>query len=318
MWACVVALAQSAEHWIVAPEVTGSTPVGHPTIPPKIDQNVVAPVLGAGASPGSRREFTHRPRTAAAHEWHDRQVTTLDFGRFEALTFDCYGTLIDWETGILAGLRQVLDRHGVREPDDELLERYAAAEAALEAGPYRPYREVLAGGLERVAASYRVTPGPDEVARFGGSVADWPAFPDSPAALARLAGRFRLGILTNCDDDLFAASNARLGVTFEWIVTAEQARGYKPRQANFELLLERLAVPPERILHVAQSLYHDHVPAKALGLTTVWIDRRRGRTGFGATPPAEARPDATFQDMTGFAAAATPDWRRPFVELPSG
>jgi 2-haloacid dehalogenase len=232
-------------------------------------------------------------------------MNDLDYGRFEALTFDCYGTLIDWEAGMLAGLRRVLDDHGIRPPDEELLERYAAAEAELEAGPYRRYREILGLGLERVAAGYGVVPTADEVARFGGSVADWPAFPDSPAALAALASRFRLGVLTNCDDDLFAASNRRLGVTFDWIVTAEQARGYKPRPANFELLLERLAIPPDRILHVAQSLFHDHVPARALGLATVWINRRHDRAGFGATPPAAAVPDATFQDMAGFAHAAT-------------
>ena len=134
---------------------------------------------------------------------------------------------------------------------------------------------------------------------------DWPAFADSPAALARLKTRFRLGVLTNCDDDLFAASNRRLGVEFDWIVTAQQARGYKPDPRNFEMLFERLGLPRERILHVAQSLYHDHVPAKALGLTTVWIDRRHDRPGAGATPPAEAQPDLTFPDMASFAAAAT-------------
>jgi len=233
-------------------------------------------------------------------------VTALDYGRFEALTFDCYGTLIDWEAGILAGLREALGRHDVDATDEGLLERYASVEAELEAGPYRPYREVLAGGLERVAADLGVAVGTDDSARFGGSVADWPAFPDSAAALARLARRFRLGVLTNCDDDLFAASNRRLGVTFDWIVTAQQARGYKPRRENFELLLERVDVPADRILHVAQSLFHDHVPAKAMGLHTVWIDRRHDRPGFGATPPAEARPDATFSDMASFAAAAAP------------
>ena len=233
-------------------------------------------------------------------------MSDLDYGRFEALTFDCYGTLIDWEAGILAVLREVLDAVDVRPPDDDLLERYATAEADLEGGPYLPYREILGRALERVAAAYGVTPSPADRAGFGASVGAWPAFPDSPAALGRLAGRFRLGVLTNCDDDLFAASNRRLGATFDWIVTAQQARGYKPRPANFELLLERLALPPDRILHVAQSLYHDHVPARALGLATVWIDRRRGRAGSGATPLADATPDATFRDMASFAAAATP------------
>ena len=235
-------------------------------------------------------------------------MTDLDYGRFEALTFDCYGTLIDWEAGILAGIRRVLDRHGMRPPDDDLLDRYATAEAALEAGAYRRYREIVGLTLERIATEYGVTATAEEVATFGGSVADWPPFPDSPAALAQLATRFRLGVLTNCDDDLFAATNRRLGVTFDPIVTAQQAGGYKPRRANFELLLERLGqvgISPERTLHVAQSLFHDHVPAQAIGLTSVWIDRRQGRPGSGASPEADVRPDATFPDMASFAAAAT-------------
>ena len=111
-----------------------------------------------------------------------------------------------------------------------------------------------------------------------------------------LKSRFRLGVITNCDDDLFAASNERLGVEFDWVITAEQARGYKPRIENFEFAFERIDVPRERILHVAQSLFHDHVPAKALGMTTVWIDRRAGRGG-GATPPADATPDLTVPDL---------------------
>jgi 2-haloacid dehalogenase len=145
------------------------------------------------------------------------------------------------------------------------------------------------------------------VATFSGSVVDWPAFPDSAAALDRLHRRFRLGVITNCDDDLFAASARRLGMDFDWVVTAEQARSYKPNEANFQLAIERSGLPRERIVHVAQSLYHDHVPAKRLGFRTVWINRRHDRPGSGATPPATATPDATFPDMASFAAAAVPD-----------
>ena len=111
-------------------------------------------------------------------------------------------------------------------------------------------------------------------------------------------------MVTNCDTDLFAASNDRLGVVFDWVVTAEMAGSYKPSVRNFELAFETIELPRERILHVAQSLLHDHVPAKALGLTTVWIDRRHGQPGFGATPPAEASPDATYPSMASFAADA--------------
>jgi 2-haloacid dehalogenase len=228
----------------------------------------------------------------------------LDFARFDALTFDCYGTLIDWEAGILAGLRRVLDPHGVAATDDELLETYARAEAELEAGSYRPYREVLGEGLRRVARANGLEATRDEVTAFGGSVGEWPAFPDSAAALGRLAARFRLGVITNCDDDLFAESNRRLDVAFDWVVTAQQVGSYKPDPRNFEIALERIDVPRERVLHVAQSLFHDHVPARKLGIATAWIDRRRGRGGFGATPPAEATPDLAVADMATFAERA--------------
>jgi 2-haloacid dehalogenase len=231
-------------------------------------------------------------------------VTELDYGHYEALTFDCYGTLIDWEAGILAGLRRVLGPRGVEPGDDELLETYAAFEASAEAGPYRRYREILSDGLGEVARRYGVTPDDEEVAAFGGSVVDWPPFPDSAVALTTLHDRFGLGVITNCDDDLFAGSAARLGTSFDWVVTAQQVGAYKPDKRGFRLAFERLGLPPDRILHVAQSLFHDHVPAKELGLATVWIDRRHDRQGFGATPPAVATPDATFPDMASFAAAA--------------
>ena len=136
---------------------------------------------------------------------------------------------------------------------------------------------------------------------FGGSVADWPAFPDSASALARLQARYALVVITNCDDDLFAASNERLGVEFAHVITAQQAGSYKPSHHNFELAFERIGAPRERILHVAQSLFHDHVPAKALGLSTVWVNRRHDRPGSGATPPAEATPDLVVPDMATLA-----------------
>jgi len=237
-------------------------------------------------------------------------TTDIDYGAFDALTFDCYGTLIDWEAGILAGLRTALSPRGVDRPDDELLEGYAATEAAIEEGPYLRYRQILAHSIQIVGEELETTISDADAATFGSSVADWPAFPDSAAALARLKTRFRLGVLTNCDDDLFAASNERLGIEFDWIVTAQQVGSYKPNERNFAALFERLAahgVGRDRILHVAQSLFHDHAPAKRLGMTTVWIDRRHDRPGTGATPPADAKPDARFTSMADFAAAAVAD-----------
>ena len=231
-------------------------------------------------------------------------MAPIDFDRFDALTFDTYGTLIDWERGILNAFQIVLSRHDVAPSDDQLLELFAGHEANIEGGAYRTYREVLAASARGVCADLGVDPAERSISEFSTSVGDWPAFPDSAAALRALTSRFRLGVLTNCDDDLFAGSNRRLGVEFDWIVTAQQARGYKPRPANFEALFARVDVPRERILHVAQSLFHDHVPAKALGMTTVWIDRRHDKPGFGATPPADATPDLVCPDMRSFAEIA--------------
>ena len=231
-------------------------------------------------------------------------MSPIDFSQFDALTFDTYGTLIDWERGILDALQPVLSRYDVDADDEELLALYAKHEAAIEAGIYRTYREVLAASVRGLCADLGVDPADQAVAGFAGSVGSWPAFPDTAAALRRLAGRYRLGVLTNCDDDLFAQSSRRLGVTFDWVVTAQQARGYKPRRENFELLFRTVDVPRERILHVAQSLFHDHVPARSLGMATAWIDRRHGKAGSGATPPAEATPDLVAADMRTFAELA--------------
>ena len=228
----------------------------------------------------------------------------LDFDSFDVLTFDCYGTLIDWEAGILAALRVPLAARGIEASDDALLEAFARHEAEEEAGPYQPYRQVLGAVLRSMLGHRGTEPSADEASAFGASVADWPAFPDSAAALATLHERFKLGVITNCDDDLFAASEQKLGLAFDWVVTAQQAKRYKPNPRGFELMFERVGLPPARILHVAQSLFHDHVPAKRLGLSTVWVDRRAGRAGAGATPPATASPDLTVPDMATLASLA--------------
>jgi 2-haloacid dehalogenase len=224
------------------------------------------------------------------------------FADARVMTFDCYGTLIDWEAGILAALRSAINHDAAT--DEQLLEEYARNEAAAEAQEWRPYGDILANSLADVCLFHGTQPTPEQFAAFGRSVADWPAFPDSADALARLRSRFDLGVITNCDDDLFAFSNSKLGEPFRWVVTAEQARSYKPSTHNFEVAFERIGLPRDSIVHVAQSLFHDHVPAKQLGLKTVWINRRHGREGAGATPVAEARPDLTFTDMTSFADAA--------------
>ena len=155
-------------------------------------------------------------------------MATIDFGAFDALTFDCYGTLIDWERGILNALQPVLAPHGIQASEDELLERYANHESRLEAGKYLSYREILARSLRGLCADQGIDPSDEDVAEFSNSVAAWPAFADSAAALRELAKRFKLGIITNCDDDLFAGSSRRLGVPFDWVVSAQTAHSYKP------------------------------------------------------------------------------------------
>ena len=233
----------------------------------------------------------------------------LDFVDFEALTFDCYGTLIDWERGILDALRSVFDRHRSTATYDEILQAFANNEAALEAGPYLSYREILTQSLQRLGRHFGFAVSEDEAIQFGASVRNWPAFEDSAASLRELGRRFKLGVITNCDDDLFSFSSRRLGARFDWIITAQRARSYKPSLNNFRVAFEQIHIPKERILHVAQSLHHDHVPAKQLGMATAWIDRRHDKPGFGATPPAAATPDVTVPDMKSFASLAMAGWR---------
>jgi 2-haloalkanoic acid dehalogenase type II len=230
---------------------------------------------------------------------------------FEALSFDCYGTLIDWEAGIAAVLRPWADAHGLAASDEELLAAYSVHEARAEAEhPTDRYPLVLARSMRDLGTQLGVPVSDADAQALAVSVPDWPAFPDSADALARLAARYRLVILSNVDRASFAGSNTRLGVTFTSILTAEDIGSYKPSPRNFEALeaeVRRLGVGDGRHLHVAQSLFHDHVPAKAAGLPTVWINRRHDRPGWGATPEPSAgvRPDWTFPSMAAFADAAT-------------
>jgi len=245
------------------------------------------------------------PRRYVYRTFGKEVPTMLDFDQFAYLTFDCYGTLIDWERGIVQALRPVLASHGVELSDDEMLERFGELESAAEKAPYKRYREVLATVLDGFGEAFGFTPTTDERETFGGSVEHWPAFPDSPEALKMLSQRFKLVILSNVDDDLFAFSAKRLGVEFADVITAQQVGSYKPDLRNFQVMLERTGNQPERVLHVAQSLFHDIAPAKSLGLTTVWVNRRHDRPGFGATPPAEATPDLEVPDLITLARQTT-------------
>jgi len=228
---------------------------------------------------------------------------------FQALSFDCYGTLIDWEAGLAAVLVPWAAARGLDLSAEDLLAEYAGFEAEIETQqPSALYPEVLAGSLRRLGAKLGAEVTSDDAARLASSVPDWPAFGDSPGALADLARRFQLIILSNVDRASFAGSQRRLGVTFASVLTAQDIGSYKPAPRNFDALLAqatRLGIEPGRLLHVAQSLFHDHVPAKAAGLPTVWINRRHARPGWGATPEpaAPVTPDWEFESLAAFAAA---------------
>ena len=234
---------------------------------------------------------------------------------FRVLTFDCYGTLIDWETGLLDRLRPWLAREGRTIGDDEVLAAFASAEAQAETEqPGKRYPQILEMVLSALACRWAVTASSEDRTRFGASVGLWPAFSDTTAALRSLQRYYRLAILSNVDRTSFAASNVRLGVGFDHVFTAEDIGSYKPDRRNFEYALAKLraaGIEGNRVLHVAQSLFHDHVPAKNMGMATVWIDRRAGKTGAGATPPAEARPDWRFESLQAFAEAVEQSRKEP-------
>lgn len=218
---------------------------------------------------------------------------------FKALTFDCYGTLIDWETGILAALAPLLRTGGAPRASEAVLAEFAKQESAQQAAtPGMLYRDLLGEVHRRLAREWRLSlPDATHVA-FGNSVPQWPAFPDTAAALQYLGRHYKLIVLSNVDRDSFAASNKKLGVEFDAICTAQDIGAYKPDPRNFRYLIDavaKLGIDRGQILHTAQSLYHDHVPAKAAGLATAWIDRRRQQDGWGATLPPAGKPGYDFR-----------------------
>ena len=235
---------------------------------------------------------------------------------YEALSFDCYGTLIDWEAGISSVLALWARDAGRDLTDEELLVAYANHEQRVEReNPTALYPTILAESFRRIGASLGAGVSDEWAEKLGASVPSWPAFPDSAEALASLAEDYKLIIVSNVHREGFAGSNPRLGVTFDKIITAEDVGAYKPAPNHFEALdaaLAELGVPRERLLHVAQSLRHDHVPAKWYGLASVWLNRRHDRPGWGATPePTEEFSYAMeFPSMAAFAAAARESKRR--------
>jgi 2-haloalkanoic acid dehalogenase type II len=229
---------------------------------------------------------------------------------FEALSFDCYGTLIDWEAGIAAVLNAWAKTRGLDLDEEQLLAAYSAHEAAAEAAlPTELYPDILARSFRSLGEELGAPVSDEDAVALATSVPHWPAFGDSHDALSLLSTRFKLIILSNVDRASFAGSEARLGVSFTSVLTAQDIGSYKPSPRNFDALAgeaRRLGVGDGRLLHVAQSLFHDHVPAKRAGLPTVWINRRHDRPGWGATPAPQVSvtPDWEFPSMAAFAVAA--------------
>ena len=219
-------------------------------------------------------------------------TTELDLTAFKALSFDCYGTLVDWESGIAAILGPWARDQGLDLSDEDLLLAYADHEAAVEREtPSALYPQVLAEAFRRTGETLHAPVSDEWAQRLGESVPDWPAFLDSADALARLRRHYRLIILSNVHRTGFAGSNQHLRGDFAAIITAEEVGAYKPTENHFRALdavLPRLGVERNELLHVAQSLFHDHVPAKREGLASVWINRRHDRPGWGATPEPSA------------------------------
>lgn len=217
---------------------------------------------------------------------------------FKVLTFDCYGTLIDWETGIVSALRPLLRKAAVGRSRDQVLASFARHETAQEAEtPGMIYSELLGRVHRRLAEEWGIAASEADHQAFGGSVGDWPAFADTAGSLSYLKGFHKLVILSNVDRKSFARSRRRLGVAFDAVYTAEDIGSYKPDLGNFRYMigaLKRSGHAERDILHIAQSLFHDHAPANAVGLRSVWIDRQNDAAGSGATPPP---PEGVLYDF---------------------
>ncbi len=228
----------------------------------------------------------------------------LDFSRFEWLSFDCYGTLVDWEAGISTAVGEVLKSHGIRRSRAEILALYADMEPRVQdSQTYLEYRRVLNRVMAAIGAELGFRCTESDLDCLVDTLPDWPIFPDVTGALDTLKRRYKLAVISNVDDDLFARTAQALNVDFDAVVTAEQARSYKPNLHNFDVAAARMAVEKEAWLHVAESLYHDIGPANQLGIKCVWVHRAsRG----GATRQTDAVPDLVVPDLTTLARMADP------------
>ena len=228
---------------------------------------------------------------------------------FKVLAFDVYGTLIDWESGMVNALKPLTDQVSQHLSRDDILEAHAYYESTTQRWtPSKIYSDLLPVVYRRLAEEWGVAVSWEQCQAYGLSVRQWPAFEDSMAALQYLKQHFKLAVLTNTDNQSFQGSNARLGVHFDGVYTAEDIGSYKPADRNFDYMLEALArqgYGKSDILHTAESMFHDHAPANKHGLANCWIYRRHDKEGFGATMNPGEMPhyDFVFNSMAELAAA---------------
>jgi len=225
----------------------------------------------------------------------------LDLTRFSVLSFDCYGTLIDWEAGIFSALRPILAAHHKRVNDVTLLQLYSELEFEAERQEYVTYREVLQAVVRGLGERLGFDPSETEIRSLPESLAGWQPFSDTVAALRKLKARYQLVVISNIDDDLFALTAPKLAVEFDQVVTAQQALCYKPCKRIFRMAQGRIGVDPKRWLHVGQSIYHDVIPAQAMGIAAVWVNRPSPRAGAGATKAAAGKPDLEVASLKALA-----------------
>jgi 2-haloacid dehalogenase len=221
----------------------------------------------------------------------------LDLSRFSVLSFDCYGTMIDWEAGIFSAMRPILAAHGKRVNDVTVLKMYSELELEAEQKSYISYREVLQAVVRGFGERLEFDPSEAEMRSLPESLTGWEPFPDTIAALRELKTRYKLAVISNIDDDMFAGTVPKLGVKFDHVITAQQALCYKPCKKIFQIAKARFGVATEKWLHVGQSIYHDVIPAQAMGIAAVWVNRPSPREGAGATKAAAGKPDLEVSSL---------------------
>ena len=227
----------------------------------------------------------------------------LDFDRFQWISFDCYGTLVDWETGIFEAVAPVLTSHGIRKSRAEVLAFFADIEPRVQRAGYLEYRHILRRVMAQMGRELGFRPSESELDCLADALPHWPVFSDTVDALRVLQSRFKLAVISNVDDDLFAGTARALGIDFDVVVTAQQVRSYKPSPTHFHTAAERMAVATDAWLHVAESLYHDIAPANQLGIASVWVNRA-GRGG--GTRRSDAVPDLVAPDLATLAGMVCP------------